>query len=288
MKLFAPLLACFLPAALASEAAFEVATTDIHLNATTVKGEFKVSKENVHVGGYVCGGNQGAVVYYPTDNENPSPVISFAHGFTAGGELVDPDYSTILEGVASFGYVIIALKSAPENFCWEETKDQIRSLEWIKTSKFADMIDYTKKTGIMGHSMGGGNSHLSAQNAEAVAEHNIGAAVALHPAYVTGSSLVPIFYGTGSKDTIVPASQVKPQYQDTHGVAKVYANIEGATHFEPATVGPNRWTDYVAAMFGCYLYDMPEACNTVFGEGDGTLCSGKDPMPMTECKHEGY
>ena len=98
--------------------------------------------------------------------------------------------------------------------------------QWISTSKFADMIDYDKKTGLMGHSMGGQATHRSANNADAVTMYNIGAAVALHPVYVAGSSNVPIIYGTGSNDTYVPPSSVKPQYDATHGVAKVYANIE--------------------------------------------------------------
>ncbi|GMH65355.1 hypothetical protein TrRE_jg8903, partial [Triparma retinervis] len=84
-------------------------------------GPYSVSKEDVTVGGYVCGGDQGAIVYYPTQKADPSPLISFAHGYKAGGDKVDPSYKTLLEGIASYGYVIIALKSAPDDFCWEET-----------------------------------------------------------------------------------------------------------------------------------------------------------------------
>ncbi len=119
----------------------------------TAHGPFSVASENVVVGGYVCGGNQGAVVYYPTDHDK-SPLISFAHGFTAGGESVAVDYNPLLKGVASWGYVIVALKSAPKNYCNRETEDQIHSLDWAKTSKFASRIDWDKPTGVMGHSMG--------------------------------------------------------------------------------------------------------------------------------------
>ncbi|GMH92399.1 hypothetical protein TrVE_jg3630 [Triparma verrucosa] len=249
------------------------------------RGPFEVSKEDVDVEGYVCGGDQGAVVYYPSNSDNPSPLISFAHGYKAGGDKVDPSYKTLLEGVASWGYVIIALKSAPSDFCWQETDDQIRSMEWIKTSKFADIIDYGKKTGLLGHSMGGAATHLSANNADVVTAYNIGAAVALHPVYVAGSSKVPILYGTGSNDTVVPPSSVKPQYDATQGVAKVYANIEGATHFEPNTVPPNRWTDYTKAFFDCHLSDSEEGCDVIFGSGENSLCSGE--VAMTECIFDG-
>jgi pimeloyl-ACP methyl ester carboxylesterase len=259
----------------------------VRLNATA-HGPFNVASENVIVGGYVCGGNQGAVVYYPTDHDK-SPLISFAHGFTAGGESVAVDYAPLLKGVASWGYVIVALKAAPLNYCIRETEDQIRNLVWAKTSKFADRIDWDKKTGIMGHSMGGQATHLTANNQAAVSTHNIGAAVALHPVYVAGGSKIPIFYGTGTLDTIVPPGTVRTAYTQTLGVSKVFANILGATHLEPNTVGPNRWTDYAAAMFGCYLYEMDDACTTVFGnsplKSSHQLCSGE--IPMSECLTKG-
>lgn len=286
----------------------------------TNHGPYEVPKEDVTVDGYFCGGDQGAVVYYPTDSDKPSPLISFAHG---GGNKVDPSYKILLEGIASWGYVIIALKSAPDEYCWNETTDQIRIFKWSETSKFADMIDYEKKTGLLGHSMGyaGGNkqgegearrgakrraikdmsmnnsssllpntvhaaTHLSANNADAVTEYNVGAAVTLHPVYVTGSSNVPIMFGTGSNDTVVPPSSVKPQYDATNGVAKVYANIEGATHFEPNTVPPNRWTDYSATFFDCYLLGLEDRCDIIFGSLEDSLCSGSE-VPMTECESEG-
>eukprot|EP00520_Triparma_pacifica_P004564 CAMPEP_0118658784 /NCGR_PEP_ID=MMETSP0785-20121206/14755_1 /TAXON_ID=91992 /ORGANISM="Bolidomonas pacifica, Strain CCMP 1866" /LENGTH=269 /DNA_ID=CAMNT_0006551829 /DNA_START=67 /DNA_END=873 /DNA_ORIENTATION=- len=245
-------------------------------------GPYNVTEEVATGIDYICGGDDGAVIYYP-DKESASPLISFAHGYKAGGDKMDPSYKTLLEGVASWGYVVIALKSAPDEFCWDETTDQITSLQWIQTSKFAPIVDYEKKTGLMGHSMGGAATHLSAKNLDAVTTYNIGAAVALHPVYVAGSSNVPIFYGTGSNDTVVPPSSVKPQYSATNGVGKVYANIEGATHFEPNTVPPNRWVDFAAAFFDCYLQDSNEGCDTIFGSGESSLCSGDRPVPMEEC-----
>jgi hypothetical protein len=57
----------------------------------------------------VCGSSQNAVVFYPT-NHDQSPLISFAHGFTAGGRATAADYVRLLSGVASWGYVIVALE----------------------------------------------------------------------------------------------------------------------------------------------------------------------------------
>ncbi len=132
---------------------------------------------------------------------------------------------------------------------------------------------------------GGEATHLTANNGRAVSAHNIGAAVALHPVYVAGSSQIPIFYGTGTADVLVPPATVRSAYMNTRGVPKVYANILGATHLEPNTVGPNRWTDYAAAMFGCYLYKIDDACDTVFGSSSQSLCTG--PVKMAECLKQG-
>ena len=57
--------------------------------------------------------------------------------------------------------------------------------------------------------------------------------------------------------------------------------VEGATHFEPNTVPPNRWTDYTKAFFDCHLSDSEEGCDVIFGSGENSLCSGE--VAMTEC-----
>jgi len=38
-------------------------------------------------------------------------------------------------------------------------------------------------------------------------------------------------------------------------------------------------------MFGCYLYKIDDACDTVFGSNPDSLCSGK--VKMSECKTVG-
>jgi len=93
---------------------------------------------------------------------------------------------------------------------------------------------------------------------------------------------VPIFYGTGTADIIVPPLGPIGMYYKTTHAGKVIAEITGATHFEPNTIGPNRWTPYAAAYFGCYLYSLSDACDTIYGSGGSSLCSA---VPMTLCKH---
>lgn len=266
-----------------------------HIGLAQSSAPYSSTNEKVYVGGYVCAGSQYAQIYYPTVKAggkappSKTPLISFAHGVTAGGVMMAADYARLLPGVASWGYVVIALESAPLRYCIDETKDQIWSLAWIKTSRFAEKVDWDKPTGVMGHSMGGQATHLTAANAAAVDTHNIAAAVALHPVYVLGSSRIPIFYGSGSWDIIVPPGTVKAAYEQTYGVAKIFAEIRGASHFEPNTVGPNRWTDFAAAMFGCHIYRIDDACATVYGNkrhaGDCSLCTCGPLLPMAACTH---
>jgi len=128
----------------------------------------------------------------------------------------------------------------------------------------------------------------SSGNAKAVTKYNIAAAVALHP--VASLALVqpqvPIFYGTGSLDVVVPPIGPIGMYYKTTHAGKVLAEIKGATHFEPNTIGPNRWTNYAAAYFGCYLYKIDNACDTIYGSDSAKcdLCSCA-AVPMTTCKH---
>jgi len=248
-------------------------------------GPYATASETISVPGFVCGGPGKAYITYPTNKSTTYPLISFAHGFTAGGTKVPTDYGPkLLAGVSSWGYVIISTEDAPSNYCEKEWQDQIHCIEHMR-EKRDKRVDWTKKVGLMGHSMGGHATVLSSSNKKAVEKNNIGVAVALHPvALPYEQPLVPIFYGTGSLDTIVPPGGVINDYKKTLIKGKVLAEIKGATHFEPNTIGPNRWTDYAAAMMGCYLYEIPDACDTIYGNNrtkcDLCVCNR---VPMTTC-----
>merc|ERR1712010_111862 len=136
--------------------------------------------------------------------------------------------------------------------------------------------------------MGGHATVRSSGKQAAVSKYNIAAAVALHPvaSLAFAQPQVPIFYGTGTLDVIVPPVGVIGMYYKTTKPGKVIAEITGATHFEPNTIGPNRWTAYAAAYFGCYLYKISDACDTIYGDSaskcDLCTCS---KVPMSMCKH---
>jgi len=265
--------------------------------AASVAFAYDVAFEDVTPGGYVCGDTgglgQGARVYYPQAAPKV-PVISHAHGFTAAGVKAWRSVEPLIKAIVASGYVVIVSESSryPKE-CADEWKDQIHSLDWIKDSKFAKMIDFSKKKGIMGHSMGGGATYHSAGQPSAVDGQNIGAAVALHPQiqgpgaatlFPITNSLVPIFFGTGSADRVVGPLSVKYAYYDTQNVSKVFSEISGAGHLEPCNGYANRHTPYAIAMFDCHLLGKKSQCDKVYGQGKDALCGGT--VKMTDCEHE--
>lgn len=261
--------------------------------AAAVANADTVQHEDVTVGGYKCGEHQTARVYYPATS-GTYPLVSFAHGYNNYGTNAYACYETMNMAIAAEGYVVIVSESSAFPLeCKKESEDQLRSIEWLRSSKFADMIDFSK-AGLLGHSMGGGASYHNAGQPDVVAEYSIGAVVGLHPQtelFTSATPVVPIFYGTGSKDMVISPSKVKKAYSETTGVPKVFSEIEGAVHDEPMcdcgswkSPGQDRHTPYAIAMFDCHLKDDSNQCNKVYGSGSDSLCSGS--VPMTECVHE--
>lgn len=154
-------------------------------------------KATIFIGGLICGRSQSAVVYYPNNNqqrlsEQRYPLISFAHGFNSGGKKLNKDYSQLLIGLASWGFIIVAPKSAPNKYCEEQYQDQLRIFEYLETNKNRHRVftslDPSTYYGVLGHSMGGRSSIISATKED----YPIGAAAALHPVYTQAVSHVKV------------------------------------------------------------------------------------------------
>ena len=116
---------------------------------------------------------------------------------------------------------------------------------------------------------------------------NIGAAVSLHSsdriAIKSGvTPKIPILYGVGTADIMSNgeprSSLVRKMYERTP-VAKAYANILNANHYEP-TSKDNRWLPYTISMFDCHLKDSKYACAHVYGS------SYSDPCSLCKCHEE--
>lgn len=274
-------------------------TGGILVAAVTASGSYSVQYQDITVGGFECKGLESkddARVYYPIA-PGQFPLISFAHGYNNPGKKGYECYAEMNTDLAAAGYVVIVPESSSFPLeCAKLWMDQIHSIDYLKSSDLADRIDFTQ-VGLLGHSMGGGATYHAAGLSDVVQAQNIGAAVALHPQITSPAklhpitnSLVPIFFGTGSKDDVVSPDSVKSAYEQTDGVAKVFTELDGADHFEPQTncagwsgAGQRRHTPFVIAMFDCHLKDIPEQCGKVYGSDDGSLCSGS--VAMTDCEH---
>jgi len=250
---------------------------------------FSASHEDVTVGFSGCRGSDQARVFY---SSKKGPAISLAHGFGASGTKAFTSYTTLASTLADAGYVVIVPGSSNLPFeCADLWKDQVKALNWLKTSSLASKVDYTKQTGVMGHSMGGGATyHTSSQTASIKAE-NIGAAVPMNPQIQLAnlqpiiSPVIPVMFTTGSDDTTIKPSGVKEAYTKTTGVPKVFAEIVGGTHLEPCEGNPQRLNEYILAFFDCHLKSESSQCQKVYEDASsGALC-GKHSWDMTECSH---
>jgi len=123
----------------------------------------------------------------------------------------DGNYKDVIESVAAAGYVVIAHHSGLFKECQKiYPADQTRALAYIKeTDEFASRVDWSSKSGIYGHSMGGGATGDNAGNSVAIETYNIGAAVLLHPVATMTPTKIPAFYATGSADKICSPGSVE-------------------------------------------------------------------------------
>ena len=125
-----------------------------------------------------------------------------------GGDDVH-NYDDLLNGVAEAGYFVVAARAGYDDYCFEEYEDQLRNIEWALTDKkYSQYVYVDNPAGLLGHSMGGAATHTCAADKDAVNRYRLGAAVALHPVYNKADAVIPIFFGSGSKDFAVPAATV--------------------------------------------------------------------------------
>lgn len=260
-------------------------------------GTYSVTDQEVTVGGYKCKSftqqYQTAHVYYPP-LAGKTPLISWAHGFNNPGSEAWACYEEMLKALAGEGYFVIALESSSKPLeCKDEAKDQLRSIDWLKSSQFASQIDFLE-VGLMGHSMGGGASYHNAGVGSTVDTYNIAAAVVLHgqtDLFKESTPLVPTFYTTGTDDDVIRPRKVKSAYSDTTGVPKAFWEVTGAVHDEPmcdcgswVSPGLQRSTPYVIAFFDCHIKGQSSQCNKIYGSGSDSLCGGL--VETTDCEHE--
>jgi len=227
-----------------------------------------------------------AVVVYPVGNfQNRSlPTIYYAHGAGGGGVITYVGYKALFDGLASFGFIVIAPRSCSLG-CgvtgWSRYyEEQLKCITWSQTmtnDPILRMIDHSLGYIIAGHSMGGDASTSSAAFA---LEYNIKAAILHHPFVNNGGANIQVptagFTGTndgccGSETTLnilIPAPSPKG-----------YANMIGAFHTEPNLLRC-RWTLYTASW--AHIWSNTDTTgvyyNYIYGDDPHSLCGGYYPM----------
>ena len=202
-------------------------------------------------GGYGSGGGTGrqiqTEVYYPANTAGDNvavasgqfPVITFGHGFAMAWDA----YSNIWQRYAAMGYILAFPRTeggtiAPPPVHYQFALDlrlvsqKVLALNTNSSSIFNGKI--MQKSGIMGHSMGGGASIVAASG-----NTNIDAVIGLAPAETNDTSAiakatgvsVPALIFSGSVDAATPpADHHIPIYNNLGSSCKNFVSIIGGGH----------------------------------------------------------
>lgn len=207
-------------------------------------GPFQAGRQSVRVT-RPDGSQFDAWLYYPAtakgDNTPydgsaaPYPGISFGHGY-----LTDPNYyRSTLEHLASWGYFVMATRSALDLFPSHAryAQDLSSTLTYLEqqnanpSSWLFNQVDTAQGFGLSGHSMGGGASILAAADDPRVAALANLAAAETNPSSTAAMADVraPARLIAGSADTIVPYTTTQAMY--TNGrPPRQFALISGGWH----------------------------------------------------------
>jgi dienelactone hydrolase len=177
----------------------------------------------------------GGTIYYPTNVAGPFAVIAVSPGFTERqAELQDWG-----PRLASHGFVTIIFDTlSPFDFPSARSTQQRAALSYVvsqsntASSPIAGLVDGARR-GVMGHSMGGGASVISAN-----ADPTLKASVGLAPFFDNGTSFpnitVPSMFVACQSDPLAPPAQhASPAYDSIPATTrKSYIQVAGSgDHF---------------------------------------------------------
>jgi predicted dienelactone hydrolase len=249
-------------------------------NVAVETGPYAVKSALIkNVPGLSMGGQSNAYIYYPTDaldTDETYPFLSFAHGTGVGGWLPDVPtaYGSLLNLVASQGFIIMAPTTCPSLECFQYVKDQLATIDAAKghpdLHPALANADFTN-VGVFGHSMGGMSTVLAAGSDGK--GYNIKAAVPMHPCWelgLSGASVdVPILFTAGSADSVCEDGCAYNLYNQVKK-DKVFWDQQGATHFDPCDSGPRHEISAISDFLTCKLRN--EGCDKVTGKA---ICTDK-------------
>jgi dienelactone hydrolase len=176
----------------------------------------------------------GGTIYYPTNVAGPFAVIAVSPGFTETASAV----ANWGPRLASHGFVTIIFNTVNPNsdLPAQRSQQQLQALDYVvaqsntASSPIAGLVDGTRR-GVMGHSMGGGASLISAQN-----DPTLLASVGLAP-FNFGSSFpnitVPTMIVACQNDNVAAVNtHASPMYNSIPATTrKSYISDTGGNHF---------------------------------------------------------
>lgn len=232
-------------------------------------------------------------VYYPaiTEGSNtqidtlhaPYQVIGFGHGFF----MQTGYYLSLFKHLATYGYVVIA-PQFPDTQHGELADDLLYCVNFIKQqntnplSIYYNLID-TTKSGLFGHSMGGGASLLAASRDSSITVAAPLAAAETNPSAIAAMSLIKgvVYLIAAQNDGITPVNTNQALMYNNAFPIKALPIIKGGNHTKFMDVSIWDWTDpngyitrseqlrltrkYLASVFNLFLKEDTSFFHYAFG-----------------------
>lgn len=255
-------------------------------------GQFKAGWINVSLNR--DGRTFNAIIYYPATSEGsgtqidttayPYPVIAFGHGFA----MQTSYYTSLFKHLSSHGFIVIA-PQFPDVSHLQLAYDLIFCLSYIKSQNSnPQSIFYNKvnleKTGLSGHSMGGGASLLASGIDTTISVVAPLAAAETNPSAINSMNKIKsiIYLITAQNDGITPPSTNQiPMYNNASPI-KAIPIIKGANHTKFMDTRIWDWTDprgylsaseqlritriYLTSIFSLFLKEDTSNFKYAFGD----------------------
>lgn len=257
------------------------------------------------------GRNLPCIIYYPAlsegslapvnNNDGPYPIIAFGHGFF----MQTSYYISLFKHLATHGYIVIA-PQFPDTQHGQLALDLIFCINFIKDSDsnplsvFYGLVN-KEKTGISGHSMGGGASLLAASIDSTILVVAPLAAAETSPSAIAVMSLIKavVYLISAQNDGITPpSSNQMPMYNSANAI-KGLPIIKGGNHTRFMDFTAWDWTDprgyrtreeqlkltrrYLTAVYNLFLHEDRTMWNYAFGnevESDTMMIFSKELKPL--------
>lgn len=230
-----------------------------------------------------CKGTCAVDVFYPLfkpPDQKPFPLIAFAHGYTQGGPKGSDAYrERLFEPVVSQGYCIVSHLSADAFFdpaCQSLEQRGMLDPSWYdgpgENARFSSMFETLRaipelqekcdfhNVALMGYSMGGFATLVSASDLNFTKTHNVTAAVALAPYSDCATyhhTRVPTMISWFSSDNVLSADQGSCALRLT---SKKIWNQHDGNHMSVGSFGQNPYVPCALAHLNCHTKGQLHAC----------------------------